>query len=363
MKKFIYSLFLAMLLIPTAHAIEIGTYGVYQQFLATPMNRSTVDAPFSAVTLETSNGDLADAKDCDASLIYVVDANGTTVSTVTLAAPSSGWTSIVINFDTPITMSGDYTVIVKAGALKKYGATSTALYDEDVEIYYTVKGTDPTPAEPVSNTDYSLTPTAVTPADGSEKNFDDLIMNLTFPSTTGMVSGAKAVVTSAIEGYDYSAEIAVKDMSALQKGLFLCRVCDITEKPTQNGAYKVTFPKGTFGNAAYIADNNEGVANDELTYTYTCNDLAVEEDTKVTSVVVNNVVYTPSEESGEWAETLGTTYTNELAAFAVDSKLVFNTDNNLAVGYIYFRRRGNCAYNGVACTSHPSRGSWHILAG
>lgn len=335
MKKFIYSLFLAMLLIPTAHAIEIGTYGVYQQFLATPMNRSTVDAPFSTVTLKTGNGDLADAKDCDASLVYVVDANGTKVSTVTLAAQTDDWTSIVINFDTPITVSGDYTVIVKAGALKKFGATSTALYDEDVEIYYTVNETDPTPAEPVSNTDYSLTPTAVTPADGSEKNFDDLIMNLTFPSTTKLKSGAKAVVTSAIEGYDYSAEVDIKDCTNLISGLFACSPCNVAEKPTQNGAYKVTFPKGTFGDAAYIADNNEGVANAELSYTYICNDLATGEDTKVTSVTVGNVVYQPSEESGEWAETLGTTYTNELAAFATDSKLVFNTDNNLAVGYIY----------------------------
>jgi hypothetical protein len=316
MRKSLYSLAVATVL---SSAISASAY----TYTVTPASGSTVSELTKVNVLVPEIEYFAFDYQMDASKV-VVTKDGETVSTCQFR-DANPWNSVDIELNTPISTAGTYTLHIPAGVLcyADDEGYEVSLGNPDLDLTYTV-----VPKEGVT---YDVEPTSVSPEDGAEKAFNEVTLNFVFASEYDLVEGAHAVLASAIDGYEYSKDIKLTNFYGTIIGRFTD--LDEIERPTRDGAYTITIPKGTIGSASFLASGNTGYANDELVYHYTFTGLT--KDNSSTTPVefsVESVLF--NDGSGFGDSSLSAQWAEETAKIPDGSKFTFKTSNNLAVGYI-----------------------------
>lgn len=230
-------------------------------------------------------------------LTYIIDAPAFTVSpesgnvkkleTVTVTADAARYTSIeAIEGQTPAVTSGgepyDCTVSASADAnTLTYTITPapTAVGEYKVTIPAGAFKMTPESGEAVSNTEaieldytliqaddvvYDLTVTATNPKAGivdlESRQFETI--NLTV-SDANARPGAETDITFVCESAGYNGQCSIH----WSYGSVMTVV--LPSEVTKNGAYTLTVPAGTFGDADWVADPTTGHANEEFTAQFT----------------------------------------------------------------------------------------------
>ena len=158
---------------------------------------------------------------------------------------------------------GKYVATVKAGAICLYNADYTELLDnpEDIVITYTIK-------EKAAAVVYDAKILKIKPAEGEIDMEMIQFESFTITTAEGMrpKDGAQIKFVSADGSYDETLILKYSFSNQL--------IAFVTKAPEKNGAYTLTIPKGSFGDAAWIADPETGHANDEIVLNYTVTGLA-----------------------------------------------------------------------------------------
>lgn len=159
--------------------------------------------------------------------------------------------------------AGTYTATVKTGAICLYNADYTEFLDnpEDIVLTYTIK-------EKAAAVVFDAKVLKIKPAEGEIDM--DMIQFESFTITTaeGMRPKEDAQIKFASADGSYDETLTLKYSFSNQLIAF------VTNAPEKNGAYTLTIPKGSFGDAEWIADPETGHANDEIVINYTVTGLA-----------------------------------------------------------------------------------------
>lgn len=224
---------------------------------------------------------------------------------------------LIITPKTALTEAGEYTVDIPAGALLG-GDNADPVNDLPIKLTYNVLG-----ASAGVTTD--LEPTSVYPADNATINVAEYFGNCTlgFPTGTQVTDKASATFSCAEANWSKTARISEF------YGSFIVYISELESELPQNGEYKLVIEEGSFGDATYAATGISGKTNPRLEYTYNLTGIksaGSDDEAELTSV--EYVLPDPD------AEPQMLLAENSLAAFTEGTRILFNTTNNLAVGYI-----------------------------
>lgn len=235
---------------------------------------------------------------------------------VTFADNDDNYHNVIVTPAKALTEAGNYTVTFEAGCLSLFVNDSPTSINEPIVINYTVTGA-------TGGVTTDLEPTSVYPADNATINVAEYFGNCTlgFPTGTQVTDKASATFSCAEANWSKTARISEF------YGSFIVYISDFESELPQNGEYKLVIEEGSFGDATYAATGISGKTNPRLEYTYNLTGIksaGSDDEAELTSV---EYVLPDAEPQMLLAE-------NSLAAFTEGTRILFNTTNNLAVGYI-----------------------------
>ena len=163
----------------------------------------------------------------------------------TIAAGSGN--TLVVTPDIETFAAGSYTLTIPEGAFgdAAYAADQTSGRCNPALSYTIV-------------VDPSFTPTSISPAEGQIFSLRTFTLDFDYTEAPRLVNSV-ATVTKGEESYP----------ATITAGRGNTLVITLAEELTAAGAYALTIPAGTFGDADYAADRTSGCCNTELVYTYT----------------------------------------------------------------------------------------------
>lgn len=239
---------------------------------------------------------------------------------VTFKDDYTNYRNMIVTPAKPLSEAGDYTVTFAAGCLSLIIQDEPTTLDQEIVIKYTVTGAS-------AETAYDLIPTTVYPADGATINVSEYFGNISIAFDPSVKVKPEAKAVFACPEANWSKEVNINDLSHLMKGNFIVAMEGLEKELPQNGTYKLTIAEGTFGDAIFIETGAGGKANPTLEYTYNLTGIksgGSDDEAELTSI---EYVFPDTEPATLLAE-------NSLAAFPKGTRLLFNTTNNLAVGYL-----------------------------
>ncbi len=250
--------------------------------------------------------------------------DGETFGGVTFLSDWMDWHKIYVNFTPALTEAGTYTVNIGANAIVTLDAdegVENPLNTEDVTYTYIITGTGGGGGgNDDDDPDLTLRPNSITPADGETVDISDGSWSnimLFFDANVKLNGTPMASITS--EDGSYNQSVGLIDFGHVQKGAFFISTLDLgtDELPATDGIYYVTVPANSFTNGTE--------ANPELKLTY---EITGAERQVVETVELYNIEIVDSQGTTELVNDL------KLAKFEDGTRFVFNTSNDLAVGYL-----------------------------
>ncbi len=183
-----------------------------------------------------------------------VTKDGTEFGTASAAAEG---TAITYTLNPAPTEAGAYKVVIPAESVQFTPIEGEATTnDEAIELEYNFIVADPTV--------YDLTVTKTIPAAGEvdleERQFETINIYMS-DAAARPKDGATATLKCEKVGYEVTGKIHWSHTNMITMTL--------GQTVTKNGVYTLTIPQGTFGDEAWIADNETGHANAEQVLTYT----------------------------------------------------------------------------------------------
>ena len=234
--------------------------------------------------------------------------------------------------------NGEYTLKIAKGTfadqayIESNGETGVA--NDAFEVVLTMTGGKEDPnagGDQEENVEYTLEYSDVT---GNSNPMDVAAgilspVSVRYPLGTQMVPGAKAKFINTEVGYEKEIEVTIFSGTLLNadydQALFKINNIEKEDLPEVKGTYSIVVPQGIFGDAEYISSEyKKGVANAGFVIPVIIENSRGDntDDAKI-----QTIVYAPTDEilanGQEWA------------AWAADSKILFNTSNDMAVGYIH----------------------------
>lgn len=281
-------------------------------FTESPESGSTVET-LTQITLNCSQYEFDYASNMTAGSVKVLK-DGADFGGVTFDDNFSNPHYMYVNFVPALTEAGTYSVVIPANTITYFDMESGdmgPLNTEDVTYTYTVTGS--------GDVEKFMDPVSIYPTDGSTINLLEGMSNitLTFATKSSLVGEPKAIFASEDGSYSLSVDIVP---FAYNNTEFFVQMINLTDDllPTQDGMYTVTIPAKSIMSAA-------GEYNNEIKLTY--------EITGAEKVVVDEVDI----KSIDIVTVEGTTVLTDniaLDGMPADTKIVFNTSNDLAVGYV-----------------------------
>lgn len=179
------------------------------------------------------------------------------------ATANEDFTAYTIALATPATEAGTYTVAIEGGKISvSDGGNAAVVVEEETLLTYNVTGKLP-------ETVFDATVTKTSPIKLNETtDFDDIQWEasqlVTFTTNISSVKAKEDVtVTFAAKDGSFSTTAALQvNFGSQLKAIF-------SEKPVYNGDYTITIPKASFGDEAWLANNETGRSNDEIVLNFT----------------------------------------------------------------------------------------------
>lgn len=237
--------------------------------------------------------------------------------------------------------NGTYTLVVPQGTfgdelfISSNGENGVANAQFTVDLTVTGGQDDPNaPDQPGQNdVSYTLEYKAITGNDTPQDIAGSIhaIAIQYGPDVNILNAAAKARLVNIESGYDQEVGVRFFDAAFMGGDLsqlnILLQNLEQDQLPTTMGTYSLIIPEGIVGNPEYISSNGEkGIANASMTIPVIFTDSKAGQ---VTEVTIERIQYRTDKTFEDLLEN------QEWAVWEEDSKLVFKTDNNDAIGYIH----------------------------
>lgn len=308
MKHFIKAAFAVAVM-----AVSLNAQGAVN-FTADPASGTTHET-LSQIEIVTLLNDFVQSPD----LLEGTDAiktykDGEAFGSVDISDGSVYWRSYRLTLTPAFTTSGTYTVEIPAGillGLQGEGDT-VPLNDETVILTYTITGSTG-PVEPIE-----IKPTEITPEPGTEIDVTYEPMDnvgLQFDANVKLNGSPVAKFTD--EMGTYSENVDIVDFSFATKGLFFALTTDAPLQ-TVSGKYTLTIPAEAFTDGTNYSE--------EIRIDY---QIVVAGSGEVGEVTLESIQLVEGEDIVNLVDEI------ELPALENGAKILFNTSDNLKVGYLY----------------------------
>lgn len=223
--------------------------------------------------------------------------------------------SYTIQLIPAFTEAGTYTVEIPANVLMGIDSNDEygPLNDEPVTLAYNITGAE----GPVVSVEFE--PNSIYPEPGFEFDLttEPIMDNVSLIYNKNVQLNGTPMATLAAEDGSYSEQVEITTF-IYEPGLFFIQNANLQNQPKKSGKYVYTVPAKAFTDGTNYSA--------ELTLEY---EIKVAEGGDVDDVTVTGIEYTYDTEDVALVNDV------ELAAFADDAKIIFNTTNNLSVGYIF----------------------------
>lgn len=209
--------------------------------------------------------------DIDEDRDITVTFNGTELEGVTAEIGINEPDAVIITFDEEQTAVGEYVVNIPPGCLGGYVKTTVNDYNDNyyknilpIKFIYYIQ-------EPAPAVEYTLTLSFNQPRPTGEGEINirekDLSYMTFLSEGTDLDAIESAVITMECEEQDFSITAPL-----VRKGLYGASTMfgvEFDETPEYDGVYKIKVAKGSFGNAAWMANPETGISNDDIELVFT----------------------------------------------------------------------------------------------